>query len=132
VRIVLLCFAAAHSQDVALLGYQFDSHGDQVCRVSIKNRDWTVEWEVERSELYYFVLQQRICKILRSLIADFIRTEIKCGDCLQKIANEWSNGKYRDTNSVTLFCNSAFARYCAPWSPIPFAPRSSAVIVCKK
>ena len=70
--------------------------------------------------------------MLRSLTTDFIRVEVKCGECLKKIVSEWMNKKKIDVDSVTLFCSRTLAKYFAPSSPIRLHSRSSVVSVCRK
>ncbi len=95
-RIVLLCFAAAHSQDVALLDHRLDSPGGQVWWVSVKNSEWIAKWEIEWWELCYFVSLKRIRKILRFLIIDSTKNEFKCGECLWELL--------RDRLSKVMIC----------------------------
>jgi hypothetical protein len=130
-RIVLLGFPAAHSQDVALLEHRFDYRWGEVWWVPVKYSEWIVEGEIEWWGSCYFVLLQRIRKILRSLITDLIIGEVKCGEGLWKIVSEYLNVKSSDENRVTLFSRSAFARYCAPSKAIRLDARWSVVSVCE-
>jgi hypothetical protein len=103
-----------------------------VLLVSVKSERSMIEWEAKRSEWCYFVLFERICKMCCSLITDLIVSKLKCCKCLWKVNDQWLDGKQNDSNDVTLFCWSAFARCSAPWSPIWLLLRSSVVSVCEK
>ncbi len=45
VRMVLLCFAGAHLQDVLLLDCRFDYYKGNVLLVSVKSEGSMIEWE---------------------------------------------------------------------------------------
>ncbi len=78
VRRVLHCFSGAHLQDVLLLDHRFDCCEGEVLLVSVKSEGSTIEWEAKWLEGCYFVLLERICKMLYSLNTDFIRAKVKC------------------------------------------------------
>ncbi len=47
VRMMLLCCAGAHLQDVLLLEHRFDCDRGEVLLVSVKNEGSMIEWEVK-------------------------------------------------------------------------------------
>ncbi len=50
VRMVLLCFAGAHLQDVLLLEHRFYFQKGQVLLVSVKSEGSMIEWKARRLE----------------------------------------------------------------------------------
>jgi hypothetical protein len=59
--------------------------------------------------------------------ADFIVSEVECGQCLQK---ESSAVNEKDKKTFTVLVRKVSARYLAPWSPILLFPRVRVVSVC--
>ncbi len=78
VRMMLLCFAGAHLQNVLLLEHRFHSIQGEVLLVSVKSEESIIEWESKWLEGCYFVLLERICKMFCSLSTDFIQSKVKC------------------------------------------------------
>ncbi len=47
VRMILLCFAGAHLQDVLLLEHRFDSIPGEVLLVSVKSEGSVIQWKAK-------------------------------------------------------------------------------------
>ncbi len=47
IKMILLCFAGAHLQDVLLLEHRFDLQKGQVLLVSMKSERSMIEWEAK-------------------------------------------------------------------------------------
>ncbi len=77
VRMMLLCFAGVHLQDVLLLEHRFDFQKGLVLLVSVKSKGSMIELEAKWLERCYLVLLERICKMFCSLIADLILRKVK-------------------------------------------------------
>ena len=67
--------------------------------------------------------------MLCSFITNLIVAEVKYGECLKKIVNEWMNKKKIGVGCITLFCCKAFPRCCAPLAPISLLSRLSVINV---
>jgi hypothetical protein len=64
-----------------------------------------------------------------SLTTDLIVGEIKCGQCLCELMNEWLNKKKSSGSCSTWFCRRALARCSAPCKPIRLYSRLSVTSV---